>query len=121
MQTVLHDINGRFVLEIIRWSPGVIASERDAVDLVGLCGENATDRLLLHAEALSPDFFDLSTRLAGEILLKFSNYSIRAALVANEEQTSHGKFPDFMLETNRGSDFRVFAAPGSALEWLSQP
>jgi PadR family transcriptional regulator, regulatory protein AphA len=121
MHTELHSFSGVTVLEVKSMHPQGIASEKDAVVLVGLCGENGTNRLLLHAKDLSPDFFDLSTRLAGEILLKFSTYRIQAALVAGPELTRRGKFPEFMLETNRGPAFRVFSERQPALDWLSRP
>ncbi len=33
-----------------------IASEADALELIGFCGENDTDRLLVHAENLTRGF-----------------------------------------------------------------
>ena len=55
-------------------SQAKLASEQDALDWVGACGEHGAQRLLVHAENLTEDFFDLKTGLAGAILLKFSNY-----------------------------------------------
>ena len=96
-----------------------LRNERDAVDLVAACGENETSLLLLYAGNLEPAFFDLSTRVAGEILLKFTNYRIRAAAVLPPEQASKGKFGEFVLETNRGRDFRVFSEREAAVRWLT--
>jgi PadR family transcriptional regulator, regulatory protein AphA len=50
-----------------------LRSSRDALDLVAACGENRIERLLLHEQNLSEDFYQLKTGLAGEVLLKFSN------------------------------------------------
>lgn len=121
MLTHLHILNDVSVLEVKSLAPDRILNERDAVELVGMCGENNTNRMLLYAADLSPDFFDLSTRLAGDILLKFSTYRIRVALVAGPELTNRGKFLDFMVETNRGRDFRIFSERQPALDWLSRP
>ncbi len=73
MSYTLIDIEGKTYVEC---QPGVLClrNEADALDLVAACGENETHRLMIHAGNLSPDFFDLSTRVAGEILLKFYNY-----------------------------------------------
>jgi len=97
---------------------GVITNENDALDLVAACGEVETDRLLLHGENLSPDFFQLRTGLAGAVLLKFSNYRIKAAAVVTPEQVGQGKFSEFVLETNRGREFGVFTTREQAERWL---
>jgi len=97
-----------------------LASPQDALELVAACGEHQTQRLLLHAECLSKDFFDLSTRLAGEILLKFTNYYLKVAAIIPTEQIGRGKFYEFALETNRGRDFRIFSDLQKAVDWLVQ-
>src|SRR5512145_266838 len=83
-------------------------SERAALELVAACIENGTDRLLLHAENLTGDFYRLQTGLAGAILLKFSNYRLRVAAVLTPELVNQGRFQEMVLETNRGRQFRVF-------------
>jgi hypothetical protein len=93
-------------------------SEREAVDLVGVCGEHGTDRVMLHAENLTDDFYQLRTGLAGDILQKFSTYRIRAAAVLTPELVGQGRFREMVLEANRGSQFRVFYDRPSAEHWL---
>ncbi len=95
-----------------------LASEQDAVDTVGLCGEAGTQLLMLHEENLSDDFFDLKTGLAGAVLLKWSNYFVRAAAVISPERVGSGKFYEFALETNRGKQFFVASDRQSAEAWL---
>jgi hypothetical protein len=97
---------------------GRIDHENDALDLVAACGENETSRLLLHAENLTPDFFQLRTGVAGAVLLKFSNYRIKAVVLASPEQVGTGKFYEFVIETNRGREFGVFYTRQQAEQWL---
>lgn len=40
-------------------------------------------KLLIYEENLNPNFFDLSTGLAGDILQKLVNYSVQTAIVLN--------------------------------------
>lgn len=117
MNYTLINAQGRTYIEC---QPGVtcLQNEADALELVAACGENDTQRLMIHASNLSPEFFDLSTRLAGEILLKFYTYRIKAAAVLAPEMVERGKFKDFVLETNRGRDFRVFFDRQVAEVWL---
>lgn len=95
-----------------------IRSEQDAVDILGACADAETHLVLLHESNLSSDFFDLRTRLAGEVLLKWSNYRIRAAVVISPERIGKGKFYEFALETNRGKQFYVAQDRKEAEEWL---
>jgi PadR family transcriptional regulator, regulatory protein AphA len=97
-----------------------LASEREALDLVAACGENGTDRLMLHAATLTDDFYQLNTGLAGTLLLKFSTYRIRVAAILTPELVNQGRFREMVLESNRGNQFRVFYDRKSAEEWLLQ-
>ena len=96
-----------------------VEDERAALDIVGICGEEGTDRVLLHSGNLPDNFFKLSTGLAGNVLLKFYNYSIKAAAMLTPEQVNQGKFYDFALETNRGNQFRIFYSRQEAEDWLA--
>jgi hypothetical protein len=95
-----------------------IENEQAALDIVGICMGEGADRVMLHAGNLPAEFYNLSTRLAGNVLLKFSNYSIIAAVVLAPELVNQGKFYEFALETNRGNQFRIFYNPQQAEEWL---
>jgi hypothetical protein len=95
-----------------------ISSAQDALDLVAGCGEYGVSRLLIPESCLNEDFYNLKTGLLGEILLKFSNYRIKAAAVIPSDQVGKGKFFEFTLETNRGRDFRIFADDQKAVDWL---
>lgn len=98
---------------------GRIESEADELDLVGACGEYRVQRLLLYAENLSEDFFHLRTGLAGEVLLKFSNYHIKFAAVLTPELVNQGRFQEMVLEANRSNNqFHVFYDREQAIEWL---
>jgi hypothetical protein len=97
----------------------LMASEDDALELIAFCGESGTQQLLVHAKNLPAEFFDLHSRLAGNILLKLSNYRIILAAVIPPEKVGTGRFSEMVLETNRGREFRVFNARDEAVKWLS--
>lgn len=97
---------------------GSVSSEADALELIGLCHSHGARCILLHAANLSPDFFDLSTRLAGEVLQKLRLYHIRLAVVAGPELSRRGKFAELMVEESRGRHFGVFDAVADAEAWL---
>lgn len=95
-----------------------INTEQDALDLVAACGEHDTNLLMIHAEALSDEFFKLRTGLAGMVLQKFINYRVRTAVVLQGEIKFAGKFKEFIAEANKGKDFRVFNNAAEAENWL---
>ncbi len=98
----------------------LVQSESDALDLVAACGENGTSLLLLHTASLSPDFFQLSTGLAGAIFLKFSNYHICCAILITPELEGQGRFHELVLEANRHNrQLHLFYAIEQAEEWLT--
>jgi PadR family transcriptional regulator AphA len=97
----------------------LIANEDDALELVAFCGESGTQRLLVHADSLPAEFFNLHSRLAGNILLKLSNYRIILAAVIPPEKIGSGRFSEMVQETNRGREFRVYNTRDDAVKWLS--
>ncbi len=113
--------NGVTILEVL---PGEerLTTEQDALDLVGECGGFGTHRMLIHAGAISDDFYDLRTGLAGAAMLKWTNYRIITAAVIPQEISSQGRFGEMVLEANRrrNSDFKVFTTREEAIDWLSQ-
>jgi len=99
---------------------GQIASEQDALDVIAACAEHQVQRVLLHASNLSEDFYHLSTGLAGAVLLKFSNYSVKLAAVLTPELVNQGRFKDMALEVNRRDRlFHIFYSRPEAAAWLA--
>lgn len=114
----IHIANvGRTYIECLP-GDGPLSSEQDVLELVVACEEAQTNRLLLSEGSLSPAFFDLRSGLAGAVLLKFSNYLIRAAAVIPDDVAQSGRFGEFARETNRGSQFRVYPTREEAEAWL---
>lgn len=53
-------------------------------DLVGACYERDVWNVLFDEGAMRPEFFDLSSGFAGEMVQKLANYGIRAGVVVAE-------------------------------------
>lgn len=117
MNYQLVEVNGKTYVECLPGG-GMLVSEREALELVAACGENTTHRLMIPAEVLPDAFFQLSTRLAGEVMLKLSNYRIRCAAVIPAEISHRGRFGEMVLETNRGKQLRVHPDRAAAEAWL---
>lgn len=89
-----------------------IASEADALDLIGEAGFSGADTLVIPVSRLSPDFFRLSTGLAGAILQKCTNYRLRVAIVGDisEYTAKSGPLRDFVYESNKHGAVRFLAS-----------
>ena len=90
----------------------------DPVDIFTQCVEGGGRALLLDQDALPAEFFDLGTRLAGELLHKLSTYRIRMAGVVPDPSVHPTVFQDFLRETNTGQQFRFFPTRQQAIDWL---
>ena len=95
----------------------LIGDEQDAVDLIALCGEENSNRLILFADNLTQEFFDLKTRLAGAVFQKFSNYRVKCAMVI-PSSLDKGKFHEMVIEVNRQQSIHFFTKLEEAEEWI---
>lgn len=95
-----------------------VSSLQDALDIVSASHEHATDRVLLRAGQLPPEFFDLQTRFAGEFIQKLVNYRLRIAGVFGEDLEAGERFREYLGEARRGRQFRSFTLEGKAVGWL---
>ncbi|GIQ70501.1 DUF4180 domain-containing protein [Xylanibacillus composti] len=95
-----------------------LRTEHDALDLVALCWEHEINAILIHYAALSEDFFNLKTKLAGDIIQKFINYGIKAAAIIPQETIQQGRFKEMAMETNKGNHFRLYESKEEAEKWL---
>lgn len=78
----------------------------DAVDLMSDASEFRPALIAIPVERLGDDFFELRTRVAGEIAQKFAMYGARAAIVGEIAQriAKSKSLAAFVAESNRGRD-----------------
>ncbi|MFG6395240.1 MAG: DUF4180 domain-containing protein [Lachnospiraceae bacterium] len=60
----------------------------------------------------------LSTKIAGEILQKFTNYHIKIAIYGDYSCYTSKPLKDFIFESNKGSNFFFVASKEEALQKL---
>lgn len=96
----LHEINSLSIAEILN-EEQLIHTIEDGFDLVGTFYFNGVDRVILKEVHLNPDFFDLKTGFAGEILQKFSTYGIKLTIIGHFDRYKSESLKAFILESNR--------------------
>lgn len=98
------DSNPDFVIQFEDADGVIIARTDDAMDLIGNAAYSGVSLVVLPVERLSPEFFQLSSGLAGEVLQKFVNYRVRVAIVGDIAGylAESDALRDFVWESNRG-------------------
>jgi hypothetical protein len=100
MQIHVFPINKTNVAEVIS-DRMLIKETQDALDLMANCTYQGARKIMIRTLHLAPEFFDLKTGMAGEILQKFSNYNVELAIVGDFSKYTSKSLQDFILESNR--------------------
>jgi hypothetical protein len=98
----------------------VIDDPQDALDLMANASYQGASSVILYETNLNPAFFDLRSGLAGEIMLKFTNYWMKLAVIGEFEKYPSKSLQAFIAESNRGKQFFFVPDRGTALQKLTQ-
>ena len=102
MPIELRNISGTEIA--ILTGPGKqIIDVPSALDLaITVKHETGAAKIAIEKEAIADEFFILSSGFAGEILQKFVNYQIQAAIYGDFSHYTSKPLLDFIRESNRG-------------------
>ncbi len=115
------DQQGDSKVAVLNSADIVISDVQDALDLMATvrhvydCG-----KLLLQQSNLPDDFYELRTKLAGEILQKYTNYHFKLAIVGDFSRYHSKSLNDFIYECNQGKLVFFAASREDALSALHQ-
>lgn len=99
----------------------IIVDTNSALDIIMTVQyETGADRIAIDKDAVSEEFFILSTGIAGEILQKFINYHIKAAIFGDYSKYTSKPLKDFIYESNHGRDFFFVATREEAVDRLKE-
>lgn len=113
-----HQINDTEIAEITSNSI-IIQNTEDALDLMGNLYYQGFDKMIIHDKNLSPDFFDLKNKMAGDILQKFSNYRVRLVIVGDFSKFTSKSLKDFIYESNKGKQVNFLSTVAEGLKVLA--
>jgi hypothetical protein len=80
----------------------LINTPEDGLQLLADLYYQGFDKIVIHEKNITPDFFDLKTGIAGEILQKFSNYRMQMVIVGEFSKYPGQSIKDFIYESNKG-------------------
>lgn len=109
-------INGLNVMLLDETGPK-LGSEQDALDVIGATYGLEVDAVAIPVSRFHPDFFVLSSKMAGHFIQKLQNYSLRLVILGDisTAMANSKALTDFVGETNRiGHHF--FAGNRDAME-----
>ncbi|EJP98521.1 MULTISPECIES: DUF4180 domain-containing protein [Bacillus] len=111
---------GGINIAVVRNDTVLISDVQSALDLMATVQYEAdSKRIIIKKSLISESFFDLKTRLAGDILQKFINYSVKIAIVGDFSMYTSKSLKDFIYECNKGKDIFFLATEQQAIEKLS--
>jgi Domain of unknown function (DUF4180) len=111
LSTKFYELHGVRVLESVP-DGSKLQTYQDAVDLVGKSFEERATLIVIPVECLNDDFFQLKTRIAGELIQKFVQYQRRLAIVGDISRhlAESSALRAFVIEANRGKDVWFLAS-----------
>ncbi|SEJ50043.1 protein of unknown function [Dyadobacter sp. SG02] len=75
--------------------------------------------VILHERNITPEFFDLKTGIAGEVLQKFTTYRVRLAIIGDFARYDSKSLRDFIFESNKGRQIAFVPSVEEAVGRLS--
>jgi len=95
-----------------------IQSLGDISDAIGKCF--GAKGLIVTEADVSPDFFNLRTGFAGELLQKFVNYKIQLAIILPSPNSYGERFAELASEHSMHPTIRFFSSKEQAIAWLEK-
>ena len=100
MEIKTRNIDNAKVAEIIT-DKVILRSTEDGLDLLGNLYYQGFDKIIIHEKNITPEFFDLRTKIAGEILQKFAQYQMPLIIVGDFSKYKSKSLNDFIFESNK--------------------
>lgn len=108
-------------IAVISGDEKVLVDVQSALDLAMTAKyEVGATCLAIDKRVIAEDFFILSTGMAGEVLQKFINYHIKAAIWGEYSHYTSKPLKDFLYESNHGKDFFFVATREEAVRRLAE-
>jgi len=115
MEVKTYLVGGVKIAEIVS-DQIIIKGSEDILDLIGNLYYQDFDKIIIYEENITPDFFDLKTGIAGEILQKFSNYRMSLVIVGDFAAYQSKSLKDFIYESNKRGQINFIATISEALK-----
>lgn len=114
MEIKIHERNNRKIAEILS-DKIILNTLEDGLDLLGNLYYQGFEKIVIHEKNITPEFFDLKTKLAGDILQKFAQYQMPLTIVGDFTRFKSKSLNDFIFESNKGKQINFATSLTEAL------
>lgn len=114
MNIIPHEIAGVKIAEIVS-EEVILNTVEDGLNILGDLYYGGFDKIIIYEKNISPEFFDLKTRIAGDILQKFTQYGMPLIIVGEFSKFNSKSLNDFIFESNRGRQVKFVGTREEAL------
>lgn len=115
MNVKIHEVQGKRIAEML--SDGiVIRTSRDAMDIISELLSRGLKELILYEKNVAPEFLQLRTGIAGEVLQMLANNHMSVGFVEHPESHRSKSLQAFTLESSHGNQMCFAGSLESVLE-----
>ena len=114
MKIETHTIQGIKAAEIIS-DEIIVKSTESGLQLLGDLYYQGFDRILIYEKNITPDFFDLKTKIAGDILQKFAQYRMGITIIGDFSKYNSARLNEFIYESNKGNNINFVSTLDEAM------
>lgn len=118
MKIEIIQINDNSIADVIS-EKILIRETQDALDIMANCNYQGAYKIVIKEQNITPEFFDLKTGLAGDILQKFSTYRVQLAIIGDFSKYTSKSFKDFISESNRYRRINFVSSKEEAIKSLT--
>src|SRR5690606_31593567 len=93
----------------------ILKTIEDGLDLLGNLYYQGFDKIIIHEKSITPVFFDLKSKIAGDILQKFAQYQMPLIIVGDFSKFESKSLNDFIFESNKGKQVNFTSSISDAL------
>lgn len=97
----------------------LLSNEDSALDIIGNSKYQEVYKVIIDETNIDPDFFDLSTTIAGNIMQKFTLYGVQLAIIGEFEKYNSKSLNDFIYETNKQGQILFLSSEEEAIKCLA--
>lgn len=98
----------------------IINDYKDILDIMMTISHHySSNKIILDKNVITENFFDLKTKIAGDICQKLIDYKFKMAIVGDYSKYNSKALRDFIYESNLGRDFYFLDSLELAKEKLS--
>ena len=119
MKIETYKFNNKKIAEIIS-DEIILRTTDDGLDLLGNLYYQGFDKVIIHEKNIIPGFFDLKTKIAGDILQKFAQYQMPLIIVGDFSKFKSKSLHDFIFESNKGKQINFVGSQPEAIKVLTK-